>query len=40
MAPRKWPFVCTDYGKPYSKALNVAYMKLDYLEKSRAAGNR
>ena len=30
----------TDYGKPYSKALNVAYMKLDYLEKSRAAGNR
>ena len=30
----------TDYGKPYSAALDSAYMKLDFLEKSRAAGNR
>ena len=28
------------YGKPYSAALDSAYMKLEYLEKSRAAGNR
>ena len=32
--------VRTDYGKPYSAALDSAYMKLDFLEKSRAAGNR
>jgi len=30
----------TDYGKPYAAAVDSAYMKLDYLEKSRAAGNR
>ena len=30
----------TYLGKPYSPFVATAYMKLDYLEKSRAAGNR
>ena len=30
----------TDFGKPYSAAAETALLKLKYLEKSRAAGNR
>ena len=28
------------YGKPYSGAVDFAYQKVNYLRKSRAAGNR